>query len=156
VARAVCDLRQGGLILPRILVVDDDPLVCSSIKAWLEIGGFEVVLAEGGLAGLSALERAVFDVMVVDIFMPGMNGFESIRAFHQRAPLVPIIAISGLMFRDHHAPAPDFLRMALNLGAAYCLRKPFKPTDLTAAIEHCLSEPSMELREGTAGCGRNR
>jgi CheY-like chemotaxis protein len=151
----VCDLIQGGLTLPRILVVDDDPLICSSIKAWLEGGGFEVVLADGGLSGLGALERAVFDVMVVDIFMPGMNGFESIRAFHQRAPLVPIIAISGLMFRDHHAPAPDFLRMALNLGAAYCLRKPFKPAELMVAIEHCLSEPPT-LKEGSGGCGRNR
>jgi CheY-like chemotaxis protein len=141
--------------LSRILVVDDDPLICSSIKAWLENSCFEVVLADGGLTGLRALERTLFDVMVVDIFMPGMNGFESIRAFHQRAPNVPIIAISGLMFRDHHAPAPDFLRMALNLGAAYCLRKPFKRTDLMAAIEHCLAEP-MDLMEGNAGCWRNR
>lgn len=142
--------------MPRILVVDDDPLICSSIRAWLETGGFEVVLADGGLSGLSALEGAVFDVMIVDIFMPGMNGFESIRAFHQRAPSVPIIAISGLMFRDHHAPAPDFLRMALNLGAAYCLRKPFKPAELILAIEHCLSEPVEALKEGSAGCGRRR
>jgi CheY-like chemotaxis protein len=146
--------------MPRILVVDDDPLICSSIRSWLQVGGFEVVLADGGFSGLSALERAVFDVMVVDIFMPGMNGFESIRAFHQRAPTVPIIAISGLMFRDHHAPAPDFLRMALNLGAAYCLRKPFKPTELLAAIEHCLSEPASTLKHGiadrTAGSGRAR
>jgi CheY-like chemotaxis protein len=135
--------------------VDDDPQVCSSIRAWLEGGGFEVVRADGGLSGLSALESAVFDVMVLDIFMPGMNGFESIRAFHQRAPLVPIVAISGFMFRDHHSPAPDFLRMALNLGAAYCLRKPFKPTELMVAIEHCLSEPPA-LKEGNAGCGRRR
>jgi CheY-like chemotaxis protein len=137
--------------MPRILVVDDDPLICSSIRSWLGAGGFEVVLADGGLSGLRAVEEGVFDVMVVDIFMPGMNGFESIRAFHQRAPNVPIIAISGLMFRDHHAPAPDFLRMALNLGAAYCLRKPFKPRELMTAIEQCLSEPAR-LKECSGGC----
>jgi CheY-like chemotaxis protein len=137
--------------VPRILVVDDDPQVCSSIRAWLEAGGFDVVLADGGLSGLSQLDRSVFDLMVVDIFMPGMNDFESIRAFHQRAPVVPIIAISGLMFRDHHTPAPDFLRMALNLGAAYCLRKPFKPTELMTAVEHCLSWPVGARQGGTAG-----
>jgi CheY-like chemotaxis protein len=136
----VCDPKQEGLTVPRILVVDDDPQICSSVRAWLEGGGHQVILADGGISGLSALEKkGVFDVMIVDIFMPGMNGFESIRAFHQRAPTVPIIAISGLMFRDHQTPAPDFLRMALNLGAAYCLRKPFKPSELLAAVEHCLS-----------------
>jgi DNA-binding response OmpR family regulator len=50
--------------------------------------------------------------------------------------------------------------MALNLGAAYCLRKPFKPTELLAAIEHCLSEPASTLKHGiadrTAGSGRAR
>lgn len=131
--------------MPRILVVDDDPQICSSVRAWLEASGHQVVLADGGISGLNALEKkGVFDVMIVDIFMPGMKGFESIRAFHQRAPCVPIIAISGLMFRDHHTPAPDFLRMALNLGAAYCLRKPFKPKELLAAIDHCLSGAPAE------------
>ena len=70
----------------KVMMVDDDPLICSSIRSWLGAGGFEVVIADGGLSGLRAVEEAVFDVMVVDIFMPGMNGFESIRAFHQRAP----------------------------------------------------------------------
>ena len=57
---------------------------------------------------------------------------------------------SGLMFRDHHTPAPDFLRMAVNLGAAHCLRKPFKPRELLAAIDHCLAEPAPALRYATA------
>jgi CheY-like chemotaxis protein len=124
--------------MTRILVVDDDPLICSSMRIWLEAKDFEVVLANGARPGLKALERATFDVMVIDIFMPDMDGLESIKTFHQRAPRVPIIAISGVMFRDHLGPAPDFLGMSTHLGAAYCLRKPFKPKDLLQAIAHVL------------------
>ena len=130
----------GETEVKRILVVDDDPLVCSAIRAWLEDRGLAVVVADGGESGLNALDGATFDLMIVDIFMPHMRGFESIRIFHERAPRVPLIAISGYVFAEQRAPAPDFLRMALGLGATQCLRKPFAPTTLLAAIDACLLE----------------
>jgi CheY-like chemotaxis protein len=65
--------------------------------------------------------------------------FESIRIFHEHAPAIPLIAMSGYAFANLNAPAPDFLRMALELGAARCLRKPFTPDALFAAIEDCLA-----------------
>jgi hypothetical protein len=46
-----------------------------------------------------------------------MRGFESVRVFHQRTPTAPLIAISGYVFAEQRIPAPDFLRMALELGA---------------------------------------
>jgi CheY-like chemotaxis protein len=126
--------------MKRILVVDDDALICSAIRAWLEDAGFEVVVADGGETGLSALESATFDLMIVDIFMPHMHGFESVRVFHQRAPMVPLIAISGYVFAEQRVPTPDFLRMALQLGATRCLRKPFTPKTLLTVIDACLFE----------------
>jgi CheY-like chemotaxis protein len=138
--------------MARILVVDDDPLICSSVQAWLQNEGFEVVLADGGINGLSALDRASFDVAVVDIFMPDMNGFESIRAFNQHAPRTPTIATSGFLFSEHRGPAPDFLRMAAELGAAHSLRKPFKPRDLLTLIDQCLLRPGARLKDETTGC----
>ena len=81
--------------MPRILVVDDDPMVCKTIELCLERQGFEVTIADGGEAGIYALETSAFDVMVVDIFMPHMRGFDSIRIFHERAPAIPLIAMSG-------------------------------------------------------------
>jgi CheY-like chemotaxis protein len=126
--------------MPRILVVDDDPLICSAIHAWLGSAGFDVTVADGSETGLGALETSSFDLMIVDIFMPHMHGFESIRLFHQRAPTIPLIAISGYVFAEQRTPAPDFLRMALELGATRCLRKPFTPTALLAVINACLLE----------------
>ena len=125
---------------PRILVVDDDPMVCMAIEIYLERHGFRVTIADGGEAGLRALEGTIFDLMIVDIFMPHMRGFESIRIFHERAPTVPLIAMSGYAFANLDTPAPDFLRMALELGATRCLRKPFTPGALLTVVNECLAD----------------
>ncbi|MBR1223278.1 MULTISPECIES: response regulator [unclassified Bradyrhizobium] len=126
--------------MTRVLVVDDDSMVCTAIEIYLERHGFEVTIANGGEAGLRALEDASFDLMIVDIFMPHMRGFESIRIFHERAPAIPLVAMSGYAFANLESPAPDFLRMALELGAARCLRKPFTPAALLTVINECLGE----------------
>ena len=132
----------------RILVVDDDPMVSQTMQLWLRQQGFDVVAADGAASGLAALDRGDFDLMIIDIFMPHMRGFESVRLFHQRAPAVPLIAISGYAFVESLSPAPDFLRMALALGATRCLQKPFKPRTLLTIIEECLTE-MQEGREQT-------
>jgi CheY-like chemotaxis protein len=124
----------------RILVVDDDPHICLAVRAWLKRSGFRVSIADGGPNGLVALDNSTFDLMIVDVFMPNMRGFESIRVFHERAPTVPLIAISGYAFSGPEASGPDFLRIALRLGATRCLRKPFRPTTLLGVIDECLLE----------------
>jgi CheY-like chemotaxis protein len=124
--------------MPRILVVDDDPMVGATIEVLLQRKGFDVTMADGGETGLAALETQSFDVMLVDIFMPHMRGFESIRIFHERAPTIPLIAMSGYAFASSASPSPDFLRMALELGATRCLRKPFTPDVLLTTIRECL------------------
>jgi CheY-like chemotaxis protein len=129
--------------MTRILVVDDDPMVCMAIEVFLQRHNFEVVVTDGGEAGLSALDRGGIDLMIVDIFMPHMRGFESIRVFHERAPAIPLVAMSGYAFTNLNAPAPDFLRMALELGASRCLRKPFKPVALLTVINECLADAQM-------------
>ncbi len=126
--------------MKQILVVDDDPLISRTVQLWLRREGFEVITADSAASGLAALNGGGFDLMIVDIFMPHMHGFESVRLFHQSAPSVPLIAISGYAFAEGLSPAPDFLRMALALGAMRCLRKPFKPRTLLAIVEECLAE----------------
>ena len=128
--------------MARILVVDDDPMVCEAIEVCLQHRGFDVTVANGGEEGIRALETSAFDVMLVDIFMPHMRGFESIRVFHERAPQTPLVAMSGYAFADIEPPSPDFHKMALELGATYCLRKPFTPNVLLAALNECLTKPS--------------
>jgi DNA-binding response OmpR family regulator len=129
--------------MPRVLVVDDDPMVCLAIEICLQRQGFEVTIADGGEAGIRALETSTFDVVLVDIFTPHMRGFESIRVFHERAPTMPLVAMSSYAFAHFDTPSPDFLRMTLELGATLCLRKPFTPKALLAAVNECLTRPAM-------------
>ena len=131
--------------MPRVLVVDDDPMVCVAIEVCLQRQGFEVTVADGGESGMRALDKATFDVMLVDVFMPHMRGFEAIRVFHERAPDIPVIAMSGYAFANADR-APDFLRMTIELGASACLRKPFTPQALIAAVNECLARTGSSAR----------
>lgn len=123
----------------RILVGDDDLHVGQAISVWLKAHGFRVATADGGATGLAALDNATFDLMIVDVFMPHMTGFEAIRLFHERAPTVPLIATSGYAFSGTENTGSEFLRLATRLGATRCLRKPFKPATLLAVIDECLT-----------------
>jgi CheY-like chemotaxis protein len=136
---------EEGIIVPRVLVVDDDPLVCKTIEVCLTRKGFEVTVADGGESGMRALEAAEFDVMLIDVFMPHMRGFESIRMFHERRPEVPVVAMSGYAFANAER-APDFLRMTIELGAACCLRKPFTPDALLTVVNQCITSPEASAR----------
>ena len=121
--------------MARILVIDDEVCVRNAIRLILEHRGHHVVVAECGQRGVDAIEAYAFDAVIVDIFMPGMDGFQTIRILLQSAPKVAIIAISGYAFREASWPVPDFLKMACDLGATYCLRKPFKSWEIIKAVE---------------------
>lgn len=123
--------------MARILVVDDDVVARRAVRATLERAGHAVVLAECGHHGADAIEAFAFDVAIVDIFRPGMDGLATIRTFRQSAPTLPIIVMSGYVFRGASGPAPDFFRMAVDLGAATCLHKPFKAPALLRALNFC-------------------
>ena len=136
---------EEGIIVPRVLVVDDDPMVCVAIEVCLTRKGFEVTVADGGEAGMRALEASDFDVMLIDVFMPHMRGFESVRMFHERRPDVPVVAMSGYAFANAER-APDFLRMTIELGAACCLRKPFTQDALLTVVNQCITSPTAPAR----------
>jgi CheY-like chemotaxis protein len=72
--------------MARILIIDDDSAVRVAIRLLLEREGYEVVDAEDGRAGIAALKASVFDIVICDIFMPGMDGLETIREFHRYNP----------------------------------------------------------------------
>jgi DNA-binding NtrC family response regulator len=134
----------------RILVVDDDPHICLAVRAWLKRYGFKVEIADGGAAGLAALDNSTFDLMIVDVFMPDMRGCESTSTFHDHAPAVPLIAISGHAFSGLEGASPDLLRMAIKLGATRGLRKAFRPATLLGVIDECLLEAAPHRRNVAA------
>jgi CheY-like chemotaxis protein len=124
--------------LAKILVIDDDSAVLATIRLLLERAGHSVVVAGDGRKGLAIFEAGDFDLLFLDIFMPGMDGLETMRLVHQQRPLTPVIVISGRPLPSDSSSGPDFLTMAIRLGAVSSLQKPFKPAALLAAVAGCL------------------
>lgn len=124
--------------MAKILIVDDDIAVQTTIRLLLERAGHSVVVASDGRNGLAIVEAGIFDLLFLDIFMPGMDGLEAMRLIHQQQPLMPIIVISGRPIEPDPAAGADFLSMATRLGAISSLQKPFRPAALLAAVADCL------------------
>ncbi len=121
----------------RILVIDDDSCVSTAIQAILGRRRYETVLASRAHAGIHTFQASEFDVVMVDLFMPGMNGLDTISRIRGESA-VPIIAMSGFRLRNSLDPDQDFLGMAILRGATISLRKPFSPPQLVAAIDRSL------------------
>src|SRR5579862_2730606 len=122
-----------------ILVIDDDRAVLATIKILLERAGHAVEAVDNSRNGLQLIEARSFDLLIVDIFMPGMDGFETMKLVHQSRPDMPIIVISGQQLSLSSERPPDFLHMATRLGALSSLHKPFRAAELHAAVNGTLA-----------------
>jgi len=123
----------------RVLVIDDEAAVRESVCGVLSDVGYVVAEAGDGVAGVESLRSHAADAVVMDIYMPLRDGFETIRELRRVAPEVRIIAISGATRGDF-----DPLRAAEMLGADRALRKPFAMKDLLAALDDVLAgAPAM-------------
>ena len=124
--------------MPRVLVIDDYPQVRTMISIALKAKGFEVVTAESGAAGTREFNKSRFDLAIIDIYMPEMDGAKIIKVLRERIPDFPIIAISGVMLRNFDHTALDFLSMAPGFANVVCLQKPFRPPELFQAIKKAI------------------
>lgn len=79
----------------RILIVEDEPTLRDLGKMLLQAQGYEVRSAEDGFQGLAALKQSLPDIIISDLQMPNMNGFEFLSVVRRRFPTIPVIAISG-------------------------------------------------------------
>lgn len=120
--------------MARILVIDDQPHVRAAISLVLQAKKFDVVAVDAGAAGLREFQAEPFDLAIVDIFMPGMDGVKLIKELRLRRPDLPVIAISGVALGPSGRTALELLPMAPDLPRIICLQKPFRPSDLLRAI----------------------
>lgn len=117
----------------RIAVIDDDPDMVKVIRVMLRVRGAEVLEALSGLGGFALVKRELPDVVLLDIMMPDIDGFEVLRKL-KLAPEVgdiPVIFVSARTGREH-------IERGLSLGAQGFITKPFKPEDLMGKIDEVL------------------
>jgi CheY-like chemotaxis protein len=131
--RRECRSLRGGREGARrpmatILCIDDEDSVRRTCKFGLEQAGHRVLTAENGKHGLHLLEHEAVDLILVDIFMPEMDGLELIPLLHKTRPASKIIAISG------SSRAWDYLNTAMYLGVHDTLMKPVSLQELRDAV----------------------
>jgi len=134
-----------------ILIVDDDAAVQITIRLLLERAGHHVTVAGDGRKGLALFETSQFDLLFLDIFMPGMDGLETMRHIRAQQPAIPIVVISGRSITPDVHGEPDFLKMATRLGAVASLQKPFRAEALLAAVDRCLKAREPEGPDVSTG-----
>jgi two-component system response regulator CpxR len=114
----------------RVLVIDDDAGLCELVAEYLEAEGFEVEVVHNGEAGLSRATSGEHVIVVLDVMLPGINGFEVLRRFRAKSKL-PVLMLT--------ARGEDIDRIVgLEIGADDYLSKPFNPRELVARIRAVL------------------
>jgi two-component system, sensor histidine kinase and response regulator len=115
--------------MPKILVIEDEPTVRQNVVRLLEAEGFAVLNAASGIEGLALAQQHLPDLVICDITMPDLNGYEVLHQLRQH----PIGAITPFIFLSARADRTDF-RQGMQLGADDYLTKPFTRAELLGAI----------------------
>jgi DNA-binding NtrC family response regulator len=129
----------------RILVVDDELTVCKSIRQVLVGTDCDVDMAKSGEEALRMEAERPYDVMIVDLMMPGLSGMDLLPMLKARNPKARIIMVTGY-------PTMKNTLQAIQLGAVDFLPKPFLPTTLRNLVAAALAAVDEEP-EGSGGAG---
>jgi CheY-like chemotaxis protein len=119
----------------RILAVDDQPIVLDLLREILAPAGYEFLEATDGEAGLRVMREAKPDLAIIDLAMPGMDGFELLRRIRAETS-IPVLVLTGCatlkdVLEEHHGEAPDSF-----------LQKPIQPKRLLEVIHYHLGAVS--------------
>ena len=128
----------------RILIVEDEKLLADSLQAMLEKKDFEVEVAYDGESGEEYALLGVYDLLILDVMMPKMNGYELARKVRAKRLGVPILMLTA------RAGLEDRIE-GLNAGADYYLTKPFDTRELLACINALLRRQGSQVDEMTFG-----
>ena len=145
----------------KILIVEDETLLADSLRDLLEARGFETEVVWDGESGAAYAELGVYDLVILDVMLPKLDGWQAARQIRARRCGVPILMLtarSGILDRVE----------GLNAGADYYLSKPFDTRELLACVnallrrqgkqvdELCYGNTSLDLSAGTLSCEGGR
>ena len=124
----------------KILIIEDEKLLAESLKTLLEGKGFSVEVALDGITGAEYAELGVYDLLILDVMMPGLNGYEVARKVRSQRVSTPILMLTA------RSSVEDRIE-GLNAGADYYLSKPFDTRELLACIHTLLRRQGKQVDE---------
>ncbi len=124
-------------MFPSILIVDDEPSILQSLSGLLSDEGFEVATASNGYEALKIIDKESPDLVLLDIWMPGMDGIETLKAIKKDNPLIQVIIITG------HGTIETAVR-STKLGAFDFIEKPLSIDKVIVAINNSLNFRRLE------------
>jgi two-component system nitrogen regulation response regulator NtrX len=122
---------------PQILIVDDDPAITRSVSGLLEDEGYGTLTAQNGKDGLAKAKDKEVALVLLDVYMPGMNGLEVLTALKKMAPQAGVVMISG-------EADIDTAVKATKAGALDFIEKPLQPERLLVSIKNALNLASLK------------
>ena len=128
----------------KILIVEDERLLADSLKALLEKKGFQAEAVYDGETGAEYAQLGVYDLLILDVMMPGLDGYELARRVRERRCGVPILMLTARSALEDRV-------QGLNAGADYYLTKPFDSRELLACINALLRRQGSQVDELALG-----
>ena len=116
-----------------ILIVDDEPIVREALRDWLVDAGYDVSTADTGEEALDIVAQQDFDLLILDVRLPGKTGIRVLQEIKEAKPEAKAIVITAYA-------SPELRTEALRLGASNYLAKPIAPDQLEKRILEALSE----------------
>jgi two-component system alkaline phosphatase synthesis response regulator PhoP len=135
-------LSGGEIMAGKILIIEDDVSTSQFLSYTMEHEGFQTLTAEDGLEGLGKARTENPDLVILDIMLPGLDGFELCHRLRTYAPTadIPVLILS--------AKAQDTDKAAgFKMGANYYIVKPADPAQIVDAVKNMLKEPSPKSGE---------
>ena len=144
----------------KIVIVEDEKLLADSLRDMLQQKGFQVEVAYDGITGRDYAELGIYDLLILDVMMPGLNGLELARQVRAKRCFTPILMLTA------RSSLEDRIQ-GLNAGADYYLTKPFDSRELLACInallrrqggqvdEMCFGNTTLDLSACTLLCGEH-
>ncbi len=121
----------------RVLVADDDVGARQKMSRILTRAGLEVVLVDDGLEALSAVRQSDFDLVFLDVYMPRLNGLETLRVLHRQYPHVKVCMLTAL-------GRQDLILEVAGYGAIDFISKPVDPQNVLAVIEKWCAPSALQ------------
>lgn len=121
----------------KILLVDDDVFICAYLNHVLTLRGHQVVERSTGLEGLATIRNETFDLAIIDVVMPDMDGIELVGCLRDRFPRLPIVGISG-GDPSLRSGGKLYLDLMTHAGADRILEKPFEEKEFLEVVEQAI------------------